>query len=60
MIPEEFRGTDDFLDLVTWNIRFFHHHDRKRVTRITEILSVLNADIIILRRALPSVCRPRP
>jgi endonuclease/exonuclease/phosphatase family metal-dependent hydrolase len=33
---------------VTWNIRFFHDQDTERVKRIVNILSELNADIIVL------------
>ena len=49
MIPPSLRGTDEFLDIVTWNIRFFHNRDRKRVDRIVDILAGLNADIIVLQ-----------
>lgn len=52
LIPDGLRGTDQFLDIVTWNIRFFHHHDEKRVERISQILSVLNADVIVLQEIL--------
>lgn len=49
MVPREYRGTDQFIDIVTWNIRFFHDQDRDRVKRIVSILSELNADIIVLQ-----------
>jgi endonuclease/exonuclease/phosphatase family metal-dependent hydrolase len=48
LVPEKYRGTDQFLDIVTWNIRFFHDQDRDRVKRIVNVLSELNADIIVL------------
>jgi hypothetical protein len=35
LIPPEFRGSDDFLDLVTWNIRYFHDEDKPRVERVS-------------------------
>lgn len=47
-MPEKYRGTDQFLDIVTWNIRFFHDQDADRVKRIVNVLSELNADIIVL------------
>lgn len=47
LVPPHYRGSDRFLDLVAWNIRYFHDKDKKRVRRIAEILSALNADIIV-------------
>lgn len=49
MIPEKFRGTDQFLDVVTWNLRYFHPREKDRVDRISSLLSVLNADVIVLQ-----------
>jgi len=48
LVPPKYRGTDQLLDIVTWNIRFFHDQDRDRVKRIVNVLSELNADIIVL------------
>ena len=48
LVPERYRGTDKFIDIVTWNIRFFHDQDRDRVRRIVNVLSELNADIIVI------------
>jgi endonuclease/exonuclease/phosphatase family metal-dependent hydrolase len=58
IIPERLRGSDLFLDIVTWNIRFFHHHDADRVKRVTDILAVLNADIIVLQEILNASLAP--
>jgi len=58
LIPEELRGSDDFLDILTWNIRYFHHHDADRVNRISEILGVLNADVIVLQEILEGSLEP--
>lgn len=58
LIPDRFKGTDDFLDIVTWNIRYFHHRDKSRVKRVTEILNVLNADIIVLQEILDGSLEP--
>jgi endonuclease/exonuclease/phosphatase family metal-dependent hydrolase len=58
LIPEKFRGKDDFLDIVTWNIRYFHHYDTERLERISQILSVLNADIIVLQEILHGALEP--
>jgi endonuclease/exonuclease/phosphatase family metal-dependent hydrolase len=58
LIPDRFKGADDFLDIVTWNIRYFHHHDPARVERVTEILSTLNADIVVLQEILEGSLDP--
>ena len=52
LVPERYRGTDKFLDVVTWNIRFFHDRDPDRVKRIVNVLTELNADIIVLQEIL--------
>lgn len=49
MIPPRHRGSDKFLDVVSWNIRYFNHRDPIRVAQITDILEVLNADVIVLQ-----------
>jgi endonuclease/exonuclease/phosphatase family metal-dependent hydrolase len=58
LVPERLRGTDEFLDIVTWNIRYFHHYDSNRVERISDILSALNADIIVLQEILDGSLEP--
>lgn len=57
-IPEPYRGTDRFLDVVCWNIRYFHHHDAARVKRVTEVLAALNADILVLEEILEDSLAP--
>lgn len=52
IIPEKYRGTDRFLDVVAWNIRFFHDRDPERVSRIVDILEALNADVMVLEEIL--------
>jgi endonuclease/exonuclease/phosphatase family metal-dependent hydrolase len=49
IIPPEFKGRDEFLDIISWNIRWFNDSDPVRVQRVTEILSVLNADIFVFQ-----------
>lgn len=51
-IPDEFKSSDEFLDVITWNIRFFHDKDAARVERITEILATLNADLMVFQEIL--------
>lgn len=52
LVPEKYRGTDQYLDIVAWNIRYFHHKDKKRVARVTDILTALNADVIVCEEIL--------
>jgi len=48
LVPEKMKGTDKFLDVVNWNIRYFHDKDQDRVKTVVEILTELNADVIVL------------
>jgi hypothetical protein len=57
-IPSKLRGTDDFLDIVTWNLRWFHQKESERVERVGEILSVLNADIIVFEEIAEGSLEP--
>ena len=47
LVPDEYKGTDEFVDVLNWNIRFFHDKDKERVKTIVEILEQLNADVIV-------------
>jgi len=49
IVDKQFRGTDRYLDLVTWNIRWFNSRDPERVENMVTVLSALNADIIVLQ-----------
>ncbi len=48
-IDDELAGTDRFLDIVNWNIRFFNAQDSSRIRLITNILNEINADIFVLQ-----------
>lgn len=48
-VPEELRGTDRFLDIINWNIRYFNELDPSRVRLITKIMSEINGDIFVLQ-----------
>lgn len=48
-VPEEFRGSDRYLDIVNWNIRYFNELDTSRVRLITKIMGEINADIFVLQ-----------
>ncbi len=58
LVPEHFRGSDRFLDVVAWNIRYFHDQDEKRVERISQIMNAINADIFILEEILEQSLDP--
>ncbi len=58
MIPAGLRGSDEFLDVVTWNLRWFHHKEAQRVERVAEILSVLNADIMVFEEIADGSLEP--
>lgn len=48
-VPEGLRGTDRFLDIVNWNIRYFNELDPARIRLITKIMGEINADIFVLQ-----------
>ena len=49
LVPQALRGTDRYLDIINWNIRYFNGRDLKRVERIARLMSQLNADIFVLQ-----------
>jgi endonuclease/exonuclease/phosphatase family metal-dependent hydrolase len=48
LVPEKFRGTDKYLDVISWNIRWFDASDADRVKAIADVLGELNADFLVL------------
>ena len=48
-VPDDLRGTDRYLDIVNWNIRYFNELDPARVRLITKIMGEINADIFVLQ-----------
>lgn len=48
LVPKKFQDTDEFLDVVSWNIRYFDHADPTRVEHVTKVLAALNADVFVL------------
>jgi endonuclease/exonuclease/phosphatase family metal-dependent hydrolase len=48
-IDDSLAGTDRFIDIVNWNIRYFNDQDSSRVRLITNILNEINADIFVLQ-----------
>jgi endonuclease/exonuclease/phosphatase family metal-dependent hydrolase len=49
IVDKRFRGSDRYLDLVTWNIRWFNSRDPERVANMVTALSALNADVLVLQ-----------
>ena len=49
LVPKELRGTDRYLDVVNWNIRYFNARDPDRVKQITRVLKEINGDIFVLQ-----------
>ena len=48
LVPAALAGTDKYLDVVSWNIRWFDASDSDRVKGIADVLAALNADILVL------------
>lgn len=46
-LPSQFVDSDEFLDIISWNLRWFNEKEPDRVKNITEILGVLNADVFV-------------
>lgn len=54
LVPEEYRGTDRYLDVVQWNIEWFgaarsRAKDARRFALVQQILGILNADLFIFQ-----------
>lgn len=49
LVPDALQGDDRFLDIVTWNIRFFTSEMPSRVSTIASVLDELNADIFVFQ-----------
>jgi endonuclease/exonuclease/phosphatase family metal-dependent hydrolase len=52
IVPKEYRGTNQFLDIVAWNVRYFHDRDPQRVNNVASVLAELNADIFVFEEIL--------
>ena len=48
IVPAKYKGTDRFLDVICWNIRWFNAGNNERVKKIEAVLNALNADIMVL------------
>jgi predicted extracellular nuclease len=47
-IPKQYRDSDEYFDLISWNLRWFNAAEPDRVKLVSEVLSNLNADIFVL------------
>lgn len=45
----KFIDSDDFLDIVQWNLRWFNNREKKRAYKIEQVLSTLNSDIFVFQ-----------
>lgn len=48
-VPERLEGNDQYLDIVTWNIRFFNQREERRIHAVSNLMKEINADIFILQ-----------
>ena len=48
-IDPKFNDTDDFLDIVQWNLRWFDGNEPEKVAKIEQVLSILNSDIFVFQ-----------
>jgi hypothetical protein len=48
-INPKFNDTDDFIDIVQWNLRWFNSKEPDRAAKIEQVLSTLNSDIFVFQ-----------
>ncbi len=48
-ISNEYKGSDEFVDIISWNLRWFNHREKERLNNITQILKFLNADLFVFQ-----------
>lgn len=64
LVPEQYRGTDRYLDVIQWNLEWFgasksRERDTTRFALVVGVLEKLNADLFIFQEiAGPSGTRP--
>lgn len=57
LVPEKYRGTDKYLDVVQWNLEWFgasksRARDQKRFQLIFEVLEAFNADLFVFQEVV--------
>lgn len=45
----QYHDTDDYIDIVQWNLRWFNSKEPKRVDAIYKVLAQLNSDIYVFQ-----------
>lgn len=48
-LDEKYRDSDEFLDIISWNLRWFNSKEQFRVENVVDILSALNSDIFVFQ-----------
>ncbi len=48
-VNPKFIDSNDFIDIVQWNLRWFNSYEPKRAKAIEQVLSVLNSDIFVFQ-----------
>ena len=48
LVPDRFKGSEKYFDLVSWNIAWFDHRDPDRVKAIAHVMAQINADLFVL------------
>lgn len=52
-VDKKFNDSDDFIDIVQWNLRWFNSQEPERVTKIIDVLSLLNSDVFVFQEIAP-------
>lgn len=52
-IKKEYADSEDYLDIVQWNLRWFNSNETERVNRIETVLRALNSDIFVFQEIAP-------
>jgi endonuclease/exonuclease/phosphatase family metal-dependent hydrolase len=48
-VDPNYIDNDDYIDIVQWNLRWFNSMEKDRVTKIEQVLSLLNSDIFVFQ-----------
>lgn len=48
-IPDQYKDSDEFLDIISWNLRWFNSMEKKRADKIYQVIATLNADLFVFQ-----------
>jgi endonuclease/exonuclease/phosphatase family metal-dependent hydrolase len=48
-LPKGFADSDRFLDIISWNLRWFNSKNKERAKKIYDVLAALNADVFVFQ-----------